>query len=212
MESIIVNADPQFIFTIFFLSLGPVKIIFPFVKLTRNATPEYRRNVSIIAAIIATIVVLFLALFGHHLVAKYQLSLDALRLAGGLVLLISALFNTFPHLQPPLEMPKTELTAIQLAIRPIVSPIIIPPIGVAAILIFTTLFQGNWEMQLIIIKSLVTIMVFNFMAMLFADKIIKIPGLTQILTLAAVVLTFIQVALAIEVILISLKSLGIIVR
>ena len=212
MSSIIVNADPQFIFTIFFLSLGPVKIIFPFVKLTHNSTPEYRRNVAIWAAIFATIVVLLVALFGHHLIAKYQLSLDAQRLAGGLILLISALFNTFPHLQPPLDIPKTELTAIQLAIRPIVSPIIIPPIGIAAILIFTTLFQGNWYMQWIIVKSLLTIMIFDLIAMLFADKIIKIPGLIQFLTLATLVLNFIQVSLAIEVILISLKSLAIIIK
>ena len=167
MSSIIVNADPQFIFTIFFLSLGPVKIIFPFVKLTHNSTPEYRRNVAIWAAIFATIVVLLVALFGHHLIAKYQLSLDAQRLAGGLILLISALFNTFPHLQPPLDIPKTELTAIQLAIRPIVSPIIIPPIGIAAILIFTTLFQGNWDMQWIIVKSLLTIMIFDLIVFAF---------------------------------------------
>lgn len=212
MASIIINADPQFILTIFFLTLGPVKIIFPFVKLTQNSTPTYRRNAAIQAAIIATIVVLVLAFFGQHLIAKYQLSLDSLRLAGGLVLLISAIFNTFPHLQPPLEVPKTERTAMQLAIRPIVSPIIIPPVGVAAILIFTTLLQDNWGMQWIIVKSLLTIMFFDFLAMLFAHKIIKIPGLIQFLTLSSVILTFIQVALAIEVILISLKSLGIIVQ
>jgi multiple antibiotic resistance protein len=210
MQSIIVMADPPFVFTIFFLTLGPVKIIFPFVKLTDKHPPEYRRNVAIRAAIIATIVVLAIALFGHNLVEKYQLSLDALRLAGGLVLLISALFNTFPHFQPPLEVPKAEITAMQLAIKPLVSPIIIPPVGVAAILIFTTLFQGNFGMQWIIIKSLLTIMVFDLIAMLFADKIVKIPGLIQFLTLTNVVLTFIQVALAIEVILISLRSLGIV--
>lgn len=210
MQEIIVNADPQFIFTIFFLTLGPVKIIVPFVKLTRKATHEYRRQVAIRAAIIATVVVLVVALFGHHLVSKYQLSLDALRLAGGLLLLISALFNTFPHLQPPLEIPKTEVTAMQLAINPIVSPIIIPPVGVAAILIFTTLLQDNWGMRGIMLQSLLIIMVLDFLAMLFADKIIRIPGLIQFLTLASVVLTFIQVSLAIEVILDSLKSLGIV--
>lgn len=210
MQSIIVNADPQFVFTIFFLTLGPVKIIFPFAKLTRNATPKYRRDVAIRATIIAAIVVLLVALFGHRLVDKYQLSLDALRLAGGLVLLISALFNTFPHLQPPLKVPKPEITAMQLAIRPVVSPIVIPPVGVAAILIFATLFQDNVEMQWIVVKSLLTIVVFDSIAMLFADKIVKIPGLIQFLTLTSVVLTFIQVALAIEVILIALRSLGIV--
>lgn len=210
MQEIIINADPQFIFTIFFLTLGPVKIIVPFVKLTRKFTFEYIRDVAIRATIIATIVVLVVALLGEHLVAKYQLSLDALRLAGGLLLLIYGLFNTFPHLQPPLEIPKTEVTAMQFAISPIVSPIIIPPVGVAAILIFTTLFQDNWGMRKIILGSLLIIMGLDFIAMLFADKIIKIPGLMQFLTLANLVLTFIQVSLAIEVILISLKSLRIV--
>lgn len=210
MQSTIVMADPPFVFTILFLTLGPVKIISPFVKLTRQHPPEYRRNVAIRATIIATIVVLAIALFGHNLVAKYQLSLNALRLAGGLVLLISALFNTFPNLQPPLEIPKPEITAMQLALKPIVSPIVIPPVGVAAIMIFTTLFQGNSGMQWMVVKSLLTIMALDSIAMLFADKIVKIPGLIQFLTLTSVVLTFIQVALAIEVMLISLRSLGVV--
>ncbi|WP_017716436.1 MarC family protein [Kamptonema formosum] len=202
-------ADHKFIFTIFFLTLGPVKIIAPFARLTHEATPKYRRDVAILASVIATAVVLLVALLGHRLVVKYQLSLDALRLAGGLVLLLSALFNTFPHLQPPLEVPKTQPTALQLAINPIVSPIVIPPVGVAAILIFTTLFQENFWMHLSIIASLLSVMFLDFLAMLFADKIIKVPGLMQVLNLTAVVLTFVQVALAIQVILIVLKNLGI---
>ncbi len=168
-------ADQKFIFTIFFLTLGPVKIIAPFARLTHEATPKYRRDVAIWASVIATTVVLLVALLGHRLVVNYQLSLDALRLAGGLVLLLSALFNTFPHLQPPLEVPKTQPTALQLAINPIVSPIVIPPVGVAAILIFTTLFQENFWMQLSINVSLLSVMFLDFLAMLFADKIIKFP-------------------------------------
>ena len=106
-------ADHKFIFTIFFLTLGPVKIIAPFARLTHEATPKYRRDVAILASVISTTVVLLVALLGHRLVVNYQLSLDALRLAGGLVLLLSALFNTFPHLQPPLEVTKTQPTAMQ---------------------------------------------------------------------------------------------------
>ena len=202
-------ADPKFIFTIFFLTLGPVKIIAPFAKLTREASPKYRRDVAIRASIIATTVVLLVALLGHNLVVKYQLSLDSLRFAGGVVLLLSALFNTFPHLQPPLEVPKKDLTAIELAITPIVSPIIIPPVGIAAILIFTTIFEQNLWMQLSIVGSLINIMVLNFLAMLFADKIIKVPGLMQVLLLVSIVLNFVQIALAIQVILVGLKNLGI---
>ncbi|MFB8798217.1 MAG: MarC family protein [Microcoleus sp.] len=203
-------ADPKFIFTIFFLTLGPVKIISPFARLTHEATPNYRRDVAIRAAMIATTVVLLVALLGHRLVVNYQLSFDSLRLAGGLVLLISALLNTFPHLQPPLEVPKTQPTAMQLAITPIVSPIVIPPVGVAAILIFSTMFQEDLGMEWLIVRTLLSIMAIDFLAMLFAHKIIKVPGLMQVLTLANLVLTFVQVALAIQVILIVLKSLGIV--
>ncbi|MCU0518143.1 MAG: hypothetical protein MUC60_15025, partial [Oscillatoria sp. Prado101] len=104
---------------------------------------------------------------------------------------------------------KTQPTALQLAINPIVSPIVIPPVGVAAILIFTTLFQDNFWMQVSILVSLLTVMFLDLLAMIFADKIIKVPGLMQVLSLTNVVLTFVQVALAIQVILIVLKNLGI---
>ena len=64
-------------------------------------------------------------------------------------------------------------------------------------------------MQLSIIVSLLIVMLLDFLAIIFADKILKVTGLMQVLTLTNVVLTFVQVALALQVILIVLKSLGI---
>ena len=72
------------------------------------------------------------------------------------------------------------------------------------------MFQEDLGMEWLIVRTLLIVMAIDFLAMLFAHKIIKVPGLMQVLTLANLVLTFVQVALAIQVILIVLKSLGIV--
>jgi multiple antibiotic resistance protein len=83
--------DLSYAFTIFFLTLGPVKTIPVFYHLTGGATPKFRQQTALQAAIISTAVCIFIALIGRNVVAKWNVSLDALRLAGGLILLLSAL-------------------------------------------------------------------------------------------------------------------------
>ena len=130
----------SFVFTILFMLLGPIKIIPGFLKLTRGAPRSFKREVAIKAALIASGIVAVVALLGNRMLATYGISLDGLRLAGGLVLLISALKLTFPDSeQSSTDGPMP--TALQLALSPVALPIIVPPAGIAAILIFRPSLQ-----------------------------------------------------------------------
>jgi len=196
-----------FIFTIFFLTLGPIKIIPAFAKLTQSMTLKFKREVAIKGILIASAICFYVAVLGQGILKNYEISLEGLELAGGIVLLLSALRTIFPSVQPTTP-PSSQPTAIQLAISPVASPIIVPPVGVAAILIFVMLAPRHPGMDFAIVKVLLIMMVLNFLVMFFINTVLKAPGLMLILQVFGSVLVFVQVALASETILDALRSLG----
>lgn len=197
-----------FIFTILFLTLGPVKIIPAFAKLTQPMPLKFKREVARKGILIAIAICLYVVVLGEGILRNYNISLEALEIAGGLVLLISALNAIFPRLQPP-NPSIPQPTALQLAISPVASPIVVPPVGVAAILIFIMLAPRYAGMDFAIAKALLSILVLDFLVMFFIDKIIKVPGLMLLLQVFGSVLVFVQVALAIETILNGFRNLGV---
>ena len=81
----------SFIFTVFFMLLGPIKIIPAFSGLMQDADKRFKRDVAIRGVALASALCVFVVLVGEILLGNYRIPLDAVRIAGGLVLLISAL-------------------------------------------------------------------------------------------------------------------------
>ena len=197
-----------FIFTTFFMLLGPLKLIPVFAGLTQGADVRFKRSVATWGTVIATALCVFVALAGGALLGKYRISLEALRISGGLVLLIAALQVIFQKVSPTRPSSGTP-TPLQLAVAPIAVPGIVPPAGVAAILLCAMLApQYPGTMQAVAI-CLAIMMMLDFLVMYFIDRIMKTPGLGLVLTVLGSVLIFVQVCLAMQTILNGLKGLGV---
>ena len=199
----------SFVFTIFFMLLGPIKLIPAFGGLTRDADGPFKRSVAIWGTVIASVLCVFVALAGGALLAKYRISLNAVRIAGGLVLLIAALQATFRKAQAPDPGPGTP-SAIQLAASPLAVPNIVPPAGVAAILIMMSLAPQYPGLAQAVAICLAIVMVLDFLVMYFIDRAMKTPGLPIVLTVLGSVLVFVQVCLAIQMMLVALQDLGVV--
>jgi len=199
----------EFVFTIFFMLLGPLKVFPGFLKATRGKDSQFKRTVAFKAFVISALIVAAVALLGQGLLQKYQISLDALRLACGLVLLISALRAMFPSGEAPSDEAATP-TATQVAISPMAMPVIVTPAGIASVLIFGMVAPKQPGMQSVILWTLALILAFDLLAMLVADWVVKIPGFMLALLVLGSVIVFIQVALAIETLVVALRSLGVV--
>jgi multiple antibiotic resistance protein len=198
-----------FIFTTFFMLLGPIKLIPAFAGLTQGADLRFKRSVAVWGTMIATVLCVFVALAGGALLGKYRISLEALRISGGLVLLISALQVIFQKAQPTQPVTGTP-KAIQLAVSPVTVPMIVPPAGVAVILVcimLVPLYPGTMQAFAI---CLTIIMALNFLVMYFIDKVMKTPGLAIVLAVLGSVLVFVQVCLGIQTILNGVMGLGVV--
>jgi multiple antibiotic resistance protein len=197
----------SFTFTIVFMLLGPIKLIPLFGRLTHGADSQFKRDVAIRAVAIAAGLCVLVAVVGTTLLGKYHISLDALRIAAGLVLLIAALQVIFAEAHP--LSPATDTpTALQLAASPIAVPGIVPPAGVAAILIGMMLAQADPGMRYAVAISLAIVLALDLLVMVFIDRVLKTPGLAIASTVVGSVLVFVQVGLAIQIMLLALKDLG----
>lgn len=198
-----------FVFTIAFVLLGPIRLIAPFARLTRGRTPADRHAAALWGALFATAICAFVIGAGETLVSKYALSVPALQLSAGLILLLSALGTIFPGGDAP-EPPGEGVPPLKLAISPLATPTIVPPVGIAAILIFVMVEPANPDRYQALALALGVIMALDFLVMRFNDRILRVPGLLPALQLLGGVLVVVQVALAIDTMLTALRTLGVV--
>ena len=185
---------------------GPIKIIPAFARLTGGADARFKRSVAIRGVLIAAALCAFVVL-AEWVSWPSTASRSMPSIAGGLVLLIATLQTIFKKKAAP-EPSSGTPTAMQLAASPVAVPIIVPPAGVAALLIFAMLEPQYPGMRQAVVACLAIIMVLDFLVMAFIDQIMRIPGLMMFLTVLGSVLVFMQMGMAVEMMLTALKSLG----
>lgn len=199
--------DMIFVFTIFMVTLGPIKVIPGFYNLTKDLAPSETRMLALKGASIATMISLVIAGVMPGIANSWQVTPDDLRIAGGILLFAAAfsIFNTDPPSNEPQEPPRRP------ALSPIAIPIIITPWGAAAIMIAMGLSVGNVEEMTTVVTNLLFIMVLNLAAMLFARYILRLTGIAFWKVLGWV-FGVLQAGLAVHIIIVALGSLGILAQ
>lgn len=196
------------VFTLLFITLGPIKILGPFAQYTHDADEKVVRQISIRCFLFSLAAVLVSAFGGVSLLEKWHISIAALELAGGLIFLIIGLRIVLeqylpPHpAAPPLPESPTA-AALRLAF-----PTVVTPYGISAVMVLLAR-SSDRARSTQIIGVLIGVMALNLIAMLVARKIMG--GITlMVLRIVGAVLGVLQVALATEMILRSLTDLRVI--
>jgi multiple antibiotic resistance protein len=185
------------IITILFLTIGPLKIIPPFAKLTANADTKLRNKLAFRGFWISTAVIVAVAFIGQGMVANYRVSLNALLTAAGLVIAIAAMrsilaqYGTKQNLNPQPETP-----SLSMAISPLSFPTILPPYGIATVLLIMIIGKRVDADLLLILAIIVGYMVLNYICMLSARGILKVLR-PEFLTVLGIVLSIIQLGIGI---------------
>jgi len=200
---------PAEIFTIFFVTLGPLKILGPFAQRTHGLDDAMARKVAMWAFIIATIAAVAGSLIGRAILEKWHVSIGAMAIAAGIIFFLVALRQLLEQYEPAhvLESAPLPASPTAAAMR-LLFPVVLTPYGIATVII---LLAASTEAQRteVILALLVGVMILNFVAMLFARRILV--GLTMVvLQVLGAVLGVLQVALAIQFILRGLELLGLI--
>lgn len=196
------------IFTYFIVMLGPIKILAPFVKMSRGMDATATTILAVKGFFFACLAGVAAATLGKNTLAKWDVGLPALLIAAGLVLLLVALrsvlsqYEQSPRVSPgDNPQPATKM----LAISPLAFPTIITPYGIAAFILIDTAVPPEQNIE--IYKVFLEVMALNLVGMLFARPIIKY--LSTVLTILGAVLGVLQVALAVQMIILAFRMLGV---
>ena len=194
------------IFTFLFLMLGPIKILGPFVQLTRKGDEAFAKRLAIRAFIYSCAALAFAALIGERSMRKYHISIPVLAIAAGIILFLVALQTVMQQFDSSGSAGLQEYTpSLRLAVSPLAFPTIVTPYGVAAVIVFMTL-TPDFVTRSEIFAVLLGLMLLNLVAVLFAKNLLKYAGMPM--QLLGTVLGIIQVALGLQIIVFGLRGLG----
>jgi multiple antibiotic resistance protein len=197
---------PEFIFTIFMLTLGPIKTVPAFFAMTQGQEPTAVRALALKGTAAATGVCLLIALVMTGVAASWRISSDDLRLAGG-ILLFAASREFIGQFNRSGSSPRSAVPPEHPAVTPLAIPIIVTPWGVTAILFFADLAYGDLKMLAIVIGMLCLIMLLNLVGMLLARQIIARLGLATF-QVVGWIFAVLQAGLAVDAVVTSLRNLG----
>ena len=195
---------------LFFLTLGPLKAILPFARATRGTEPAFRRAVAWRAVVIATVIVLVVALLGPILLTNWHVSPPAIAITCGIILFYQALQiimrtpGAMPGSASPQPSPSPPSPAI--AVFPIAMPAIVTAPGIGALAAVSVLYREDLADEAIVIALLLGVMVLNLLTLWNSETILK-HGLAGILPVVGWVLAVLQASLAVQIVIASLRAL-----
>jgi multiple antibiotic resistance protein len=195
------------IFTVLFVTLGPLKILGPFAHLTRDADEPTMRRIAALAFTFAVIAVLAGGFVGRALLHNWHVSVAALLLAGGTVFFLIGLSLVLEQYQPAHAAAPPLPASTVAAAMPITFPTLVTPYGVAALIVLlASSHDAARTASIIAIAS--GVMVLNLLAMLYASR--SMGGVTlMVLQILGTVLGVLQIALALELMVRGLRGLGV---
>lgn len=123
------------IVTVLLVTIGPLKALIVYATLTARADADFRRQVAIKTVTTAAIVTLVFVLAGEMLLQIFHVSLPALKIAGGIILLLFAIGMIMGGHGDEQEKPKA--LSLDTAVYPLAMPMMATPQGLVALTAIT---------------------------------------------------------------------------
>jgi multiple antibiotic resistance protein len=195
------------VFTLFFITLGPIKIVGPFAQVTRDMDEAKMKAIAVRTFAIALIAAIGGGFLGAVLVDNWQISLAAVTLAGGVIFFLIGLRLILEQYQPSRAAPPPlQGEPMAVALRH-AFPTVVTPYGIAAVIALLA-NSPDARRTAIIVAMVFGVMVTNLLAMLYVRRIMG--GITVlVLQILGAVLGVLQVALAVQIMIRGLRMLGV---
>jgi multiple antibiotic resistance protein len=197
------------IFLVVFIGMGPIKVLLVYLGATKDASKELQRKVAQKTVITATIVAILLLIAGALFMQILHFSTGALNIAGGLILLILALNMVLaPAKKEDHQEAPDEATLMSMAIYPLGMPLLLNPVGIVSLTVFSA--ETQELLQLGIIAAMVLVVaIIDYGAFLFSHRLDKHLTHERIMLLEKL-LGVLLAALAVQMVLNGLAELGVI--
>jgi multiple antibiotic resistance protein len=150
-----------------------------FASLTAGTPQAHRRTMAIRSTLVAAGILLFFAALGEKLLASMGISLDAFRIAGGIMLFMIAVDMVFEkrterrahRAEAVMNQPEHE----DISVFPMAIPMIAGPGSIASVMLLMAQAQGM-ENSLTVLGALAVVLVILLALLLMAGPVMKVLG------------------------------------
>ena len=196
-------------FVLFFITIDTIGNLPFFISLTEGAKIKKKNQIAIKSIIYAFFILILFAYLGRYLLDALGVTLDSLKIAGGIILMFIAIDILFEkrkkRREKKVEAALDEKTYDEIIIFPIAIPFIAGPSTLATIILLMGNYTASINFQIIVILALIAALIVSLLLMVGANFTTKyIPP--QILHATSRVFAFILAALATQFVIDGIKA------
>ena len=166
-------------FATFFVVIDPPGCAPIFASLTAGSPASHRRTMALRSVMVASFILLVFAIFGEDLLRTLGISLDAFRIAGGIMLFLIALEMVFEKRQERRENRVQDVKAQpeheDISIFPMAIPMIAGPGSIASAMLMMARTNGL-QASLVVLGALAAVLLLTLIALLAAGPLMKLLG------------------------------------
>jgi multiple antibiotic resistance protein len=196
-------------FILFFITIDTIGNLPFFISLTEGANIKKKNQIAVKSVIIAFFITVAFAYLGKYLLDALGVSLDSLKIAGGIILMFIAIDILFEkrkvRREKKVEAALDEKNFDEIIVFPMAIPFIAGPSTLATIILLIGNHGHDLEFQMLVILALIAALIVSLFLMIGANFTTKyIPQ--QILHATSRVFAFILAALATQFIIDGIKA------
>ena len=196
-------------FVLFFITIDTIGNLPFFLSLTEDAKFKKRTQIAIKSTVIAFFILIAFAYIGRYLLEALGVTLDSLKIAGGIILMFIAIDILFEkrkiRREKKVEEALDEKNYDEIVVFPIAIPFIAGPATLATIILLVGNYANFPESHVVVIIALIAALIVSLTLMICGSYIVKfLPK--QFLHTTARVMAFILAALATQFIIDGIKA------
>jgi multiple antibiotic resistance protein len=168
-------------FVLFFVVVEPISLVPLFAALTEGANEAFRRRMALKAVLIAGAVVLLFAVGGAAFLRVMGISIDAFRIAGGVMLFLIALEMVFAResgTRSTSEELDENLKRTDIAVFPLAFPFIAGPGSLAIVLLTFGASRENLVLSAGLLGVVAVVLAITYVLMRLTPVVMRAMGVT----------------------------------
>jgi multiple antibiotic resistance protein len=171
-----------------FLIVDPIGLMPLFAAITRRNSTSERRRMIRRAIVIAFVVLAFFAVIGKYVLDYFDVSIAAVRIAGGILLFAIGLEMLYGRISRTETTEPEEAEAAEKAdvsVTPLAIPFLAGPGGIAAVVLFSGTAEGGAG-ALMVIGALVIVMLASWLLLSLTETMLRVLGQIGVKVIARV--------------------------
>ncbi len=194
-------------FVTLFLIIDPIGLLPMFIALTSGSSKAERRGIALRSTGVAFFLLALFALVGEKLLTAVGIGMPAFRIAGGLLLFLTAVDMLFEKRSARRDKQTEEAEKVDPSVFPLATPLIAGPGSIAATILLAGQNDHHINAIMITVAAVICVLIVAIVLFLMSGVLEKLLGKTGINVITRL-LGMLLAALAVQFVVDGLRGLG----